>query len=236
MNPQTILGLPAPLEGISMRSTQMERVICGWCHIEFDIDPALAAHLYQCPGCRERQVYGALKHANLDSNAVDLSHAFSSAAANNLHRFALAFTFLKEGKENVGSGTLVEIGGHFLIATAAHTIPIRADRIRIAPKLEMHEFDRHPDVLKLAKSNTLDVGLIEVEPDAARLLGMEAIQVDRIWDLRTGREGVALVADWLSSRQSATRSRCQCSSIRGQLILFRANRTDRLGRRATGGQ
>lgn len=171
-----------------MESIQLEHVTCGWCFAEFDIDPSLSADLFACPGCGERQNLGALRHADLTSNAIQISHNLSTAIAKHLHRTTLAYTFVKDGQEQVGSGTLVQIGNRMLIATTAHTIPTRKDRITFVPKLEFHEIERAVTVIDVHKSAYEDVGIIEVEVDAPRLLGMEALQLDRIADLGAGRE------------------------------------------------
>jgi hypothetical protein len=174
------------MESMVMQSV-LEAVTCGWCQAEFEIDPTLAADLFECPGCNERQSLGALRHVDLTADALNISHNFSTATAGHLHRVGLAFTYRKSFEEKVSSGTLVQIGNRLLIATSCHTIPNNPNTITLVPKIAPESFQRRPKVLGCWKSDVVDVGVIEVEADAVRLLGMEALPVDRISDLGPGR-------------------------------------------------
>jgi len=170
-----------------MRSAQLERGTCAWCGTEFDVDPVQGAYAYQCPGCPEQLSLGALRHPSFDPKALDIGHSLSMAACQNLYRHSLAYVFVKGDRPSAGSGTLVKLGDRVLISTTRHTIPRRKDLVTCVAKLPPEKVERVPKVLNLAKSDNHDVGLIELEADAPRLLGMDVIEVDRIADLESGR-------------------------------------------------
>ncbi|WP_152098252.1 hypothetical protein [Lacipirellula parvula] len=170
-----------------MRKRMLEAVTCPWCKTEFEVDPRDGAFPIQCPGCPETPSFGALRHPDLDPKALDIGHNLSTAAAQNLANQSLAFVYNKGVKDHAGSGTLVKIGNRLLIATAEHTVPKSANRITLVTKIAPDRVERAPKILHVAKSEYHDVGLIEVETDTPRLIGMEPIGIDRIADLQSGR-------------------------------------------------
>ena len=83
----------------------------------------------------------------------------------------------------------MQIGNRCLIATTAHSLPNKPSRIECVPKIQPENIVRLPTVVRVQRSDRVDVGLIELESDAPCLLGMNAIIVDRIADLESGRHG-----------------------------------------------
>jgi hypothetical protein len=169
-----------------MQTATLEAVTCPWCKTQFDVDPRDGAFPYQCPGCPEEPILGALRHPDLDSKALEIGHNLSTAAAQNLSRHSLAYVFIRTDKPGSGSGTLVRIGDRLLVATTAHTIPKRPDQVTLVSKIKPDRMKRQPSILNVAKSEHHDVGLIEVEADTPKLIEMEAIGIDRIADLKSG--------------------------------------------------
>lgn len=165
-------------------------VVCPWCSAEFEIDLSKSALPYECPGCCEKLSAGSLLHPNFDSNALEISHGQSLAAAQNLHRFSLAYVYRKDADNKGASGTLVTIGRRLLMATTAHSIPSRVDWITPVPKLRPDDVKSVPSIIRLEKNDDVDVGLVELDPAAAFSLGMESITLDRVSDLQTGRHNV----------------------------------------------
>lgn len=172
-----------------MHTRPVESVTCPFCRRQFEIDPALGAVPYKCPHCGEQSSITILQQSFFHLLAPVVHQEALAAETEQLRRFSIGYTYQSCGVWQVASGTLVNIGDKFLIATAAHTIPLKTTRINFAPKTPGGRMERKPIVQRLAKSDRTDVGLIEVEPNAPQLIGSEAIPLVRIADLSWGREG-----------------------------------------------
>jgi hypothetical protein len=171
-----------------MTTGVLETVVCPWCFETFDIDPAKGALPYSCPNpeCGEQCSIGTLRHPSFDPNASHINHGLTTAAASHIYAFSLPYV---SGKTGMASGTLVQLGSRCLIATTAHSLPSKPERIECVQKREPKDAVRLPHVIRVEKADGVDVGLIELEADAPQLLGMSAITINQIADLGSGRHG-----------------------------------------------
>lgn len=171
-----------------MATIQVESVRCPWCLARFDIDPTLAAFPYKCPNpdCREISTIGTLRQPNFGTHAVHLSLGLTKAASDNVYGHTLAYVY---NNKKIASGTLIQIGNRCLVATTAYSLPGIPSKVECVPKLKPEQIGSLPTVVAVTKSDSADVGIIELESDAPHLLGMDAITIGRIADLQSGRHG-----------------------------------------------
>jgi len=114
----------------------------------------------------------------------------SWAVAQNLSRHTVAFVDLEKPLERMGSGVLVNIDGHLLVATAAHAVPFQpgGQLSFVLPKTQAIDAGALP-ILHHGKieSEWPDVGFLELDPEKTlSILGKEPIGLDRIGLLGAG--------------------------------------------------
>ena len=166
-----------------------ETVTCPWCKESFEIDSASSASGFSCVVCEIESSLGSLRNPDHRPNAVELGENVALAATANLYRHTAAYVYIdrKEGKEFIGSGTLVEIGDRLLLATVAHTKP-RDATVALIKKSGLMLPEPIYCVIQRIVSNDadIDVGVFELTAHATTMAGLEPIGIDRIHDAGCG--------------------------------------------------
>lgn len=97
-----------------------------------------------------------------------ISSAASTAAHVSLYRHSV--TMIDTGSEELplSSGTLIDVFGHLLVATAAHTIPPNPEgRLWLLPKKPRKPTEGMLGFVKIKRRADLDIGLLEIDQTAA---------------------------------------------------------------------
>lgn len=170
-------------------ASQHVEVMCPRCREPFEIDPNRGSLPYDCPHCSEPASLSVLLNPNLDPKNAVINKVVLDGDARNAFRCTVGYTSKQSGEINVASGVMVQIEGTFLVATTAHSIPLKLDRVNFAPKTDSGSLERKPQIVRFAKAEGVDVGLIEIEPEGPALIGTECLPLERIADLGCGRPG-----------------------------------------------
>jgi len=120
-----------------------------------------------------------------------ISQETSVAFTEELHGHTLAYTILADG-EGVGTGTVVSIGEHVLVATTRHTLPAylkskgKDGEIGLIAKDRIVTGDRSRWLIRHESDTYHDLGLFEISHDAIHELNLQPIGIDRLHDACNG--------------------------------------------------
>jgi hypothetical protein len=164
-----------------------EPVTCPWCQHRFAVDPVSTAGDFACPECKERSTLGSLRDPNLNPAAIELARIRAIASTENLNRHSLVYKFIdRRDQVGTGSGTLVEIGGRYFVATVKHTHPRELASISLVKKSGLMIPGSNSFVRHRSKCESHDVAFFELEDSAPAAIGVEPITLARVHDCGTG--------------------------------------------------
>jgi hypothetical protein len=168
---------------------EAESVACCWCKAPFEIVATSTAGAFKCPVCGEPNTLGSLRSPDTKFQGLAYSEHTSKAATANLYRHTAAYRFVKrDGSEEFASGTLVQIGSRYLLATVAHAIPQNLASIVLVKRAELLAIGKVACVTRrsVSEEHDIDVAVFELEGGDLRQLGLEPITLDRIHDAGSG--------------------------------------------------
>ncbi|HPH64525.1 MAG TPA: hypothetical protein PLF40_02230 [Kofleriaceae bacterium] len=97
-----------------------------------------------------------------------------------LQRISVALVGMENGRPHaIGSGTCIEIGGRFFVATAEHVIsPYSNENLLIVSRLERQDWT--PRILGRGEDSTLDVGWLELDADVVGEMDRYFIPISKL--------------------------------------------------------